>query len=71
MQSDMQWEQYGEFMKRGNNMTILKVIAVIVIYDFFKALIKSALRIWKEIDDFDDEDPEDEDLDAFDLEEDF
>lgn len=52
-------------------MTILKVIAVIVIYDFFKALIKSALRIWKEIDNFDDEDPEDEDLDAFDLEEGF
>lgn len=52
-------------------MTILKVIAVIVIYDFLKTLIKSALRIWKEIDNFDDEDPEDEDLDAFDLEEDF
>lgn len=42
-------------------MTILKVIAVIVIYDFFKALIQSALRIWNEIDDFDDEDPDDYD----------
>lgn len=42
-------------------MTMLKVIAVIVIYDFFKALIKSALRIWKEIDDFEIEDPDDYD----------
>lgn len=70
MQSDMQLEQYGEYMKRGKNMTILKTIIVIVIYDFLKSLMKSMLRIWREIDDFDDEDPEDEDLDAFDLEED-
>lgn len=68
---DMQWEQYGGYMKRGKNMTILKTIIVIVIYDFLKIMIKSCLRIWREIDDFDDEDPEDEDLDAFDLEEDF
>ena len=49
-------------MMRGKSMTILKTIVVIVIYDFLKILIKSYLRIWREIDIYDDVDPEDDDF---------
>lgn len=49
-------------MMRGKSMTILKTIVVIVIYDFLKILIKSYLRIWREIDIYDDVDSEDDDF---------